>query len=149
MAEKTLLVIKPDAVQRGLIGEILSRVEKKGLKIIALKMIQLTDGKVDQLYDIHIGKVFYPLLKTFILSGPLVAIAIQGKNCVKIIRKLAGATNSPEAEPGTIRGDFGVDLTKNIVHSSDQPERAEYELSVLFDKEEYIIYDLINKEWIQ
>jgi nucleoside-diphosphate kinase len=149
MNQKTLLVIKPDAVQRGLIGEIISRIERKGLQIIALKMLQLTNDEVDQLYDIHLEKEFYPLLKSFILSGPLVAIAIQGDNCVKIVRKLAGATNAPEAEPGTIRGDFGVNLTKNIVHSSDKPERALYELKVLFRKEDYTNYNLINQPWIQ
>ena len=149
MNQKTLLVIKPDAVQRGLIGEIISRIERKGLQIIALKMLQLTDNQVDQLYDIHLEKKFYPLLKSFILSGPLIAIAIRGENCVKIVRKLAGATNSPEAEPGTIRGDFGVNLTKNIVHSSDKPERALYELNVLFTQEEYVNYSLINQPWIQ
>ena len=149
MTEKTLLIIKPDAVQRGLIGEVISRIEKKGLQIIALRMTQLTSKQIDQLYDIHTDKEFYPILKSFILSGPLVAIAIKGNNCVKIVRKLAGATNSPEAEPGTIRGDFGINLTKNIVHSSDKPERAIYELSVLFTSEEYISYDLINQKWIQ
>ena len=149
MTEKTLLVIKPDAVQRGLIGEIISRIERKGLKINALKMIKLTEDDVDKLYDIHVEKGFYPLLKSFILSGPLVAISIQGKNCVKIVRKLAGATNSPEAEPGTIRGDFGIDLTKNIVHSSDKLERALYELGVLFEREDYVSFDLINKPWVE
>ena len=149
MNQKTLLVIKPDAIQRGLIGEIISRIERKGLQIIALKMLQLTDEEVDQLYDIHVEKDFYPLLKSFILSGPLIAIAIQGEACVKIVRKLAGVTNSPEAEPGTIRGDFGVNLTKNIVHSSDKPERALYELNVLFREEDYVNYSLINLPWIQ
>ena len=149
MTEKTLLIIKPDAVQRGLIGEVISRIEKKGLQIIALRMKQLTGEQIDQLYDIHKNKEFYPILKSFIRSGPIVAIAIQGNNCVKIVRKLAGATNSPEAEPGTIRGDFGMNLTKNIVHSSDKPERAIYELSVLFTSEEYISYDLINQIWVQ
>ncbi|MCK4847815.1 MAG: nucleoside-diphosphate kinase [Candidatus Heimdallarchaeota archaeon] len=149
MTEKTLLIIKPDAIQRGLIGEVISRIEKKGLQIIALRMMQLTGEQIDQLYDIHAEKEFYPILKSFILSGPLVAIAVHGNNCVKIVRKLAGATNSPEAEPGTIRGDFGINLTKNIVHSSDKPERAIYELSVLFTSEEYISYDLINQKWVQ
>ncbi len=149
MTERTLLIIKPDAIQRGLIGSIISRIERKGLKIIALKMMMLTDDYVDKLYDIHIDKVFYPLLNSFIISGPLVAIAIQGKNCVKIVRKLAGATNSPDAEPGTIRGDYGIDLTKNIVHSSDKPERALYELSVLFKEEDYVSFDLINQPWVE
>jgi len=148
MTEKTLLIIKPDAVQRGLIGEVISRIEKKGLQIIALRMMQLTGEQIDKLYDIHTKKEFYPILKSFILSSPLVAIAIRGNDCVKIVRKLAGATNSPEAEPGTIRGDFGINLTKNIVHSSDKPERAIYELSVLFSSKEYISYDLINQKWV-
>ena len=149
MTEKTLLIIKPDAVQRGLIGEVISRIENKGLQIIALRMMQLTGEQIDKLYDIHANKEFYPILKSFILSGPLVAIAIEGINCVKVVRKLAGATNSPDAEPGTIRGDFGINLTKNIVHSSDKPERAKYELSVLFSTEEYISYNLINQKWVQ
>ena len=149
MTEKTLLIIKPDAVQRGLIGEVISRIENKGLQIIALRMMQLTGEQIDKLYDIHANKEFYQILKSFILSGPLVAIAIEGINCVKVVRKLAGATNSPDAEPGTIRGDFGINLTKNIVHSSDKPERAKYELSVLFSSEEYISYNLINQKWVQ
>jgi len=149
MTEKTLLIIKPDAVQRGLIGEIISRIENKGLQIIALRMVQLTGEQIDELYDIHAKKEFYPILKSFILSGPLVAIAIQGDNCVNIVRKLAGATNSPDADPGTIRGDYGINLTKNIVHSSDKPERAIYELNVLFTSEEFLSYDLINQKWVQ
>jgi nucleoside-diphosphate kinase len=148
MVEKTLLVIKPDAVQRGLIGEIISRIENKGLKIIALKMIQLGENQVDRLYDVHIEKTFYSLLKQFILSGPLIAIAIQGTDCVQVVRRLAGATNSPLAEPGTIRGDYGMNLTKNIVHSSDKPERALYELSILFNDDDYVAYNLINEKWI-
>ncbi|MHA2175996.1 MAG: nucleoside-diphosphate kinase [Candidatus Hodarchaeales archaeon] len=148
MVEKTLLVIKPDAVQRGLIGDIISRIESKGLKIIALKMLKLGEDQVDLLYDIHIGKTFYSELKNFIISGPMIAIAIQGVDCVQIIRKLAGATNSPIAEPGTIRGDYGMNLTKNIVHSSDKPDRALYELGVLFNESDYVVYELINENWI-
>ncbi|UCG90034.1 MAG: nucleoside-diphosphate kinase [Candidatus Heimdallarchaeota archaeon] len=149
MTETTLLMIKPDAVQRALIGRIILRVEEKGLKIIGLRMIRLTKSMVDQLYDIHIDKNFYPVLKTFILSGPVIAIAIQGTNAVKVIRKLAGITNSPEAEPGTIRGDFGLDLTKNIVHASDEVERAQYELNIFFRKDELVEYELINEDWIK
>lgn len=149
MTESTLLMIKPDAVQRALIGRIISRIEEKGFKIIGLRMVQLTETMVDQLYDIHIGKKFYPVLKSFILSGPVVAIAIKGNNAVKVIRKLAGITNSPEAEPGTIRGDFGLDLTKNIVHASDQIERAEYELNVLFKRIDLFDYRIINENWVK
>lgn len=149
MAEKTLLMIKPDAVQRSLIGRIISRIEEKGLKIIGLKIIQLTESKIDQLYDIHIGKSFYPILKSFIISGPVIAIAIQSNNAVKVVRKLAGITNSPEADPGTIRGDFGLDLTKNIVHASDAVDRAQYELGILFKIDELVEYELINETWIK
>ncbi len=147
MAEKTLLMIKPDAVQRSLIGRIISRIEEKGLKIIGLKIIQLTESKIDQLYDIHIGKSFYPILKSFIISGPVIAIAIQSDDAVKVVRKLAGITNSPEADPGTIRGDFGLDLTKNIVHASDAVDRAQYELGILFKIDELVEYELINETW--
>jgi nucleoside-diphosphate kinase len=145
-------MIKPDAVQRSLIGRIISRIEEKGFKIVGLHMLQLTESQIDELYDIHTEKKFYPILKSFILSGPIVGIAVQGKNAVKVVRKLAGVTNSPEAEPGTIRGDFGLDLTKNVVHSSDSVERAKYELGVLFkdiyDSEDFLSYNLINENWI-
>jgi nucleoside-diphosphate kinase len=149
MSEKTLLMIKPDAVQRSFIGRIISRIEEKGLKIIGLKMLQLTELKVDQLYDIHIGKSFYDILKSFIISGPVVIIAIQGNKAVKVVRKLAGITNSLEADPGTIRGDFGLDLTKNIVHASDAVDRAQYELGILFKDDEFVEYELINETWIR
>jgi len=147
LVETTLMMIKPDAIQRSLIGELISRIERKGLKIIGLKMIKLSEEKIDQLYDIHIGKNFYPELKKFIGSGPVIAIAIQGEKAVKVIRLLAGATNAPEANPGTIRGDYGINLTKNIVHTSDAHERAKYELKVLFKEKEFIEYELINESW--
>jgi nucleoside-diphosphate kinase len=131
-SECTLLLIKPDGVKRGLIGQVIARVEAKRLTILGLRMVQLTDTQVDRLYDIHIDKDFYPELKSFILSGPVVAIAVQGSNAVKVVRKLLGATNSIEAQPGTIRGDFGLALTKNIAHGSDAPKRAQYELAVFF-----------------
>lgn len=149
MIETTLLMIKPDAVQRGLIGRIITRVEEKGFKIIGVKMQQLTESQVEQLYDIHLEKPFFPILKEFILAAPIVALAIQGPNAVKVIRTLAGATNSPEAQPGTIRGDFGLNLTKNIVHSSDKVERAKYELSILFNENDFLDYELINEIWIK
>ena len=149
MNQTTLLMIKPDVVQRGLIGEIISRIEKKGLKIVGLKMATLTESTIERLYDVHLKKSFFPILKAFIMSGPIVIIAIQGSNAVKVVRKLCGVTNSPEAEPGTIRGDFGLHLTKNIVHSSDKPERAHYELGVLFKENEIQKYTQINEDWIK
>ena len=149
MIETTLLMIKPDAVQRGLIGRIITRVEEKGFKIIGIKMQKLAESKVEQLYDIHLEKPFFPILKEFILAAPIIALAIQGPNAVKVIRTLAGATNSPEAQPGTIRGDFGLNLTKNIVHSSDKVERAKYELSILFNENDFFDYELISEIWIK
>lgn len=149
MIETTLLMVKPDAVQRGLIGRIITRVEEKGFKIIGIKMQQLSESQVDQLYDIHKEKGFFSKLKSFILSGPIVALAVQGPDAVKVIRTLAGVTNSPEADPGTIRGDFGLQLTKNIVHSSDKVERARYELGILFNDMDLLEYDLINETWIK
>lgn len=149
MIETTLLMIKPDAVQRGLIGRIITRVEEKGFKIIGIKMQKLAESKVEQLYDIHLEKPFFPILKEFILAAPIIALAIQGPNAVKVIRTLAGVTNSPEAQPGTIRGDFGLNLTKNIVHSSDKVERAKYELSILFNENDFFDYELINEMWIK
>ena len=112
-------------------------------------MLTLNKSTVEQLYDVHLKKSFFPQLKTFIQSGPIIALAIQGPNAVKVVRKLCGATNSSEAEPGTIRGDFGLHLTKNIVHSSDELDRAQYELSVLFKENEFYNYTRINEEWIK
>lgn len=148
MIETTLLMIKPDAVQRGLVGRIITRVEEKGFKIIGLRMVQLSESQVDRLYDIHKEKEFFPILKVFILAGPIVALAIQGPKAVQVIRTLAGATNSIEANPGTIRGDFGLHLTKNIVHSSDKLERAKYELNILFKDVQLLDFELINEKWI-
>lgn len=147
--EKTLLVIKPDAVQRSLIGKVIQRVEDKGLKIIGLKMIQLTNEWAERLYDVHLGKGFFPVLSEFMTSGPIVAIAIEGFDAVNVIRRLCGATKSYEAIPGTIRGDFGIAYTRNIVHASDAPERAKYELSVLFKEDELLSYDRSNEKWLE
>ncbi|MHA1214594.1 MAG: nucleoside-diphosphate kinase [Candidatus Hodarchaeales archaeon] len=149
MTERTLMMIKPDAVQRSLVGKIITRIENKGLKIVGLKLIKLSSDEVDRLYDIHINKDFYPKLKEFILSGPVVAIAIEGKNAVSVVRTLAGVTNAVEAAPGTIRGDFGLHLTKNIVHTSDAAKRASYELNVLFKPEDIVEYNLMNEIWVQ
>ncbi|MHA1972219.1 MAG: nucleoside-diphosphate kinase [Candidatus Hodarchaeales archaeon] len=147
--ERTLMMIKPDAVQRSIIGKIITRIENKGLKIVGLKLIRLSSDDVDKLYDIHIKKDFYTKLRDFILSGPVVAIAIEGKDAVSVVRTLAGVTDSVKAAPGTIRGDFGLHLTKNIVHTSDAVARASYELNVLFNPEEIIDYNLMNEAWIQ
>ena len=141
-------MIKPDSVQRGLIGQVIKRIENKGLQIIGLKMVQLDQATANRLYDVHQGKHFLENLVNFIISGPVVAVAIQGDNAISIIRKMLGATNSSEAEPGTIRGDYGMIIQKNIAHGSDSPERVKYETSIFFTDEELVDWDRSLTKWI-
>ncbi len=135
MSERTLLIIKPDGVSRGLVGEVLRRVEAKGLKIVKLRMIYPKRKCIEELYDIHRGKPFYEGLVSFMSSGPIVAAIIEGDKAVSVLRKLIGPTDGREAPPGTIRGDFALSIQKNVVHAADSPERAEYEISVVFSPE--------------
>ena len=120
--EKTLLMIKPDAVERRLVGEVIVRMERKGLKLVALEMQHLTKERAEDLYSVHQGKHFFGELVEFITRGPIVALVLEGKDCIALVRKLMGATNPLNAEPGSIRGDFAYDFTENIVHGSDSPE---------------------------
>ena len=130
--EKTLILIKPDGVKRGLIGEIVGRFERKGLRLTGLKMLQFTDELAERHYGEHIEKPFFPELKEFITSGPVVALAIEGEEAVGLARKMMGATKFTEAEPGTIRGDFAFSMTENLVHGSDSAESASRELAIFF-----------------
>ncbi|MGL4366188.1 nucleoside-diphosphate kinase [Cetobacterium sp.] len=130
--EKTLLIIKPDAVERKLVGEIIQRVERKGLEIKALKMEKISLEKAENHYIVHKGKEFYSNLINFITSGPLVLIVLEGKDCIKIVRNMAGSTSAVEAMPGTIRGDFSTDMLENIVHTSDSLESSEREIKNFF-----------------
>lgn len=134
--EKTLILVKPDGVQRGLIGEIISRYERKGLKIIGMKLMQLTRTKAEELYEIHKGQSFYDRLIEFMIDKPIVAIAVEGKNAIKLTRLINGATDPLESTPGSIRGDFSTDITYNLVHASDGTENAKCELAILFSSEE-------------
>ena len=136
--ERTLLMIKPDAVERGLVGEIVNRMERKGLKLIALEMQHLTQKRAEDLYSVHQGKHFFEELVQFITRGPIVAIVLEGKDCIALVRKLMGATNPVNAEPGSIRGDFAHNLTENIVHGSDSQESAAREIPVLFPIRELV-----------
>ena len=136
--EKTLLLIKPNGVQRGLVGQILHRYERKGLKMTGLKLLHLSVEKASQLYAPHQGKPFYQSLVDFMTSNPLVAVCLEGQNTIEIVRLLNGATNPAESQPGTIRGDFSNHLTENVVHASDSVENAERELPILFDPEEIL-----------
>lgn len=136
--ERTLVVVKPDGVQRGLVGEVISRLERKGFKIVALKMLRLTREKAEEFYSVHKGKPFYPELVDFIASGPIVAMIVEGDSAVDVVRLMIGATDGRKALPGTIRGDYSLDIMKNIVHASDSRESFEREYRILFSEEELV-----------
>ncbi|MFA5049915.1 MAG: nucleoside-diphosphate kinase [Candidatus Micrarchaeia archaeon] len=138
--EMTVVLIKPDAVQRDLIGEIIARFEKKGLKIAGLKMMQFTPEISKQHYSHLVEKSFYSGLETFMTSCPIVAIAVEGKDAVEVVRNIVGVTNAREALPGTIRGDFSMSVSKNTIHASDSKENARKELERFFKKEELFSY---------
>lgn len=135
--EKTFVAIKPDGVKRGLIGEIISRFEKKSYKIVGMKMINVNQETAAKHYEEHLGKPFYPSLIKFITSGPIIAMAIEGNNAIKGVRHIVGATNPDEGDVGTIRADFSSYSQTNLVHASDSPESAQRELNIYFKEEEY------------
>ena len=130
--ERTLVLLKPDAVQRGLVGPILARFEAKGLKIVALKLRQFPIKLIQTHYEAHKERPFFKALVSFMTSGPAVALVLEGNNAIEVTRKLMGKTNAAEAEPGTIRGDFALSRSNNLVHGSDSPEAAENELALFF-----------------
>ena len=146
--EKTFLMIKPDGVQRNLIGTIVERLENKGFKIVGAKLMQVSDDLAKTHYGEHSEKPFFGELVDFITSGPVFAMVLEGENIISTARLVVGATNPQEANPGTIRGDFGLTVGKNIIHGSDSPESAEREINLFFDESELIDYSLINKDWI-
>jgi len=143
--EQTFVMIKPDGVQRGLVGEILSRFEKKGFKIVAAKFGILTESVVDQHYAEHVKKPFYPGMKTYIMSGPVFRFVLEGDNVIATVRKMNGATNPAEATPGTVRGDFALSVGKNVIHASDAPESAAREIALHFSKSELVSYTKIDE----
>ncbi len=136
--ERTFVFIKPDGVKRGLVGEILSRFERKGFKIKALKMKWLTIEEAEQLYSIHRGKPFFKNLVKFVTSGPIVAFILEGNSAIEVVRTMIGATDARKAQPGTIRGDYGLDIEANIIHASDSRESFEREYKVIFNENEII-----------
>ncbi|MFO7774009.1 MAG: nucleoside-diphosphate kinase [Dehalococcoidia bacterium] len=146
--EKTLVLIKPDAVQRGLAGAVIARLEKKGLKIVAMKMLQMDRVLAQRHYAVHKGKAFFDDLVNFITSGPIIAIIFQGENAVEVVRQMMGATDPVKAYSGTIRGDFGIDIGHNLVHGSDSLETASQEIDLFFSPEEIIDYDRGLDAWI-
>lgn len=134
--ERTLILLKPDCVQRRMMGRVISRLEDKGLNILALKMLQVTPELARQHYAEHVHKPFYPGLEAFITSGPVVALVVEGIEVIRVVRELLGATNGRNASPGTIRGDFGCSRQMNLVHGSDGPEAARREIELYFRPEE-------------
>ena len=139
--ERTLILVKPDAVQRRLTGEILTRLERKGLKLVGVKMMRITPELSKQHYAEHVEKPFYPDLEAFITSGPVVAVCAEGPGAIAVCRALMGATNGREAAPGTIRGDYGQSRSMNLIHGSDGPDAAARELKLYFTDDEVFEFD--------
>ncbi|MDY6834494.1 MAG: nucleoside-diphosphate kinase [Chloroflexota bacterium] len=146
--QQTLVLIKPDAVQRGLTGDILSRFEKRGLKIVAMKMMTLDNTLAKRHYSDHQDKPFFQSLVTFITSGPIVAIVLEGRNAVEAVRNMMGKTDSLKSPPGTIRGDLGLDVEHNLVHGSDSEQSAAKEIPVFFNPDEILTYTRAIDPWI-
>jgi nucleoside-diphosphate kinase len=132
VAQRTLVLVKPDGVKKGLIGEIVSRLEKKGLKIAAMRMLQMDKALARRHYAVHDGKPFFAGLVDFITSGPIVAVVVEGEKSVEVVRKLMGETDPVKAAPGTIRGDYGLDIGENLIHGSDSEENAQKEIALFF-----------------
>jgi nucleoside-diphosphate kinase len=146
--ERTLIILKPDAVQRGLIGRILTRFERRGLRLAAMKLMQITPELAARHYAIHKDEPFYPGLIEFITSGPVVVAVIEGEGAIDIARNTMGATNPAQAEPGTIRADFGTEIGRNVVHGSDGPDTAGFEIPLFFEEDEILSYTRAVDDWI-
>lgn len=146
--ERTLVIIKPDAVQRGLIGEVITRLERRGLKIVAMKMMQISKELAAKHYAVHLGKPFYEGLIEYITSSPVVVMVVEGKQAISIVRKTMGATDPAQAVPGTIRADLALEIGRNLVHGSDGPETAVFELGLFFADDEMLSWDRDTDPWI-
>ena len=146
--ERTLVLVKPDALQRGLVGEIISRLERRGLKIVALKMIQMDAALARRHYAIHLGKPFFEKLVAYITSAPIIAAVFEGPRAVDVARRTIGETDPASAGAGTIRGDLSVEIGRNLVHGSDSPENAQEEIELFFSPQEVIPYEREIDRWI-
>ena len=146
--EKTFLMVKPDGVQRNLIGEIVSRFEKKGFQLVGGKLMSISKELAEEHYGEHKERPFFGELVDFITSGPVFAMVWEGENVITTARQMMGSTNPKDAAPGTIRGDFGVTVGKNIIHGSDSPESAVREIGLFFNNEELVQYDKLMNQWI-
>ncbi|MFC1804027.1 nucleoside-diphosphate kinase [Thermoproteota archaeon] len=146
--EREFVMIKPDGVQRGLVGHIITRLENAGLKIISIKMLNVSEEQAEEHYSIHKGKKFYEALIKYITSGPVVALVLEGKDAIKHTRRLVGTTNPINAAPGSIRGDFALEIGRNVVHAGDSEENARKEYRIYFDESELVNYKRIDEKWI-
>ncbi|MCY4366107.1 MAG: nucleoside-diphosphate kinase [Chloroflexi bacterium] len=148
MAERTLVLVKPDGVQRGLVGEVITRLERRGLKLVGMKLMQVSDELARQHYGEHVDRPFFGGLVQFITSSPIVAMAWEANNAAEIVRSTMGQTNPANSPAGTIRGDLGIDIGRNLVHGSDSPESAEREVNLFFRPEELLSYERAMEPWI-
>jgi nucleoside-diphosphate kinase len=146
--ERSLILFKPDCIQRRLAGQLLSRIENKGMKIVGMKMLRVSVELAAEHYAEHVEKPFYPLLEEFITAGPVMALVVEGPEAIGVMRNLMGPTNGRDAAPGTIRGDFGASRQKNLMHGSDSPEAAAREIDIYFDPSELCDYTPTLDHWV-
>ncbi|MDA0770523.1 MAG: nucleoside-diphosphate kinase [SAR202 cluster bacterium Casp-Chloro-G4] len=146
--ERTLVLLKPDSIQRGLAGEVISRLERRGLKFVAMKLMKVSDELANRHYGEHAGKPFFDGLVKFITSSPIVAMVVEGESAVEVVRNTMGTTNPIQAGPGTIRGDLGLTIGMNLIHGSDSPESAKKEIDTFFKPEEIVDYTRNIDAWI-
>jgi nucleoside-diphosphate kinase len=146
--ERTLVIIKPDAVQRGLIGEIIARFERRGVRIAGMKLMQIDEPLARRHYAVHEGKPFYEPLIRYITSSPVVVMVLESNNAIDVVRRTMGATNPAEAAPGTIRADLGLEIGRNLVHGSDGPETAAFEVPLFFTEDEILSYGRDTDRWV-
>lgn len=148
MSERTLVLVKPDGVQRLLVGRVVQRYEDRGLKLVGLKLVQIDRALAEAHYDVHRDRPFFRGLVDFITSGPLVAAVLEGPNAIAVVRAINGATRPHEATPGTIRGDFALETAQNLVHASDSPDNAAAEIALWFGESELVSYDRDVDRWV-
>lgn len=146
--ERTLILLKPDCVQRRLVGEILGRFERKGLRLVALKLLQADRGLAERHYDVHKERPFFPSLVQFLTSGPTLALVLEGREAIVVARNLIGATDGTKAPPGTIRGDYALSVQNNLVHGSDSVDNAKTEIALWFTEKELTNYTPVDTPWI-
>ncbi len=146
--EQTLIIVKPDGVQRSLVGEVLARFERRGLKLAALRLMQIDRVLAERHYAVHQGKPFYEGLVSYITSGPVVVAVVEGPDAIAVVRRVIGSTRSNEAAPGTIRGDFALTVDRNIIHASDAPDTAKFEVGLYFQPGEVLSYTRDVDRWV-